>query len=85
MPTDPAVRQEAHNHLLSLFQGIGRQAQGGPAPSALAGMGGQLEEFLAMPLDLAQLFAGMAVDLTELVLRSLEEGGIILVKGMTPM
>jgi hypothetical protein len=85
---DPAVRQEAHGHLMSLFQGLGN-ANREQDPSVLGnvglgGMAGQLEEFMSMPMDMAMVFLNMAVQLTDLVLSSLEEAGIILVKGITP-
>jgi hypothetical protein len=82
--TDPAVRQEAHGVLQGLFSHIGSQGQQGGAPAG-GGIAGQLEEFLTMPMDMAQVFLNMSVQLTELVLKSLEEAGIILTKGMTPL
>lgn len=82
--TDPAVRQEAHGVLQGLFSHIGSQGQQGGGPSLGGGLAGQLEEFMTMPLDMAQVFLNMSVQLTELVLKSLEEAGIVLVKGLTP-
>lgn len=82
--TDPAVRQDAHGVLQGLFSHIGSKGQQGGG-SAIGGMAGQLEEFLTMPIDVAQIFLNMSVQLTELVLTSLEEAGITLVKGMTPL
>lgn len=87
MPTtDPEVRQLATSRLTDLFQGIGHARQEND-PSALGNLGGitgQIEEFMSMPMDLAVLFLDMSVQLAELVLTSLEEGGVILVKGLTP-
>ena len=77
MTQDPAVRSEAKGILDGLFSNIGSSAGGG-------GAGQDLAEFLQMPADLARLFADMAFDMTELVLNALAEGGIILVKGLTP-
>jgi hypothetical protein len=82
--TDPGVRQEAHGVLQGLFSHIGSQGQQGGNTPALGGLSGQLEEFLTMPMDMAQIFLNMSVQLTELVLNSLEEAGITLVKGLTP-
>lgn len=84
MATDPGVRQEAHGILQGLFSHIGGQGQQGGGTSALGGLGGQLTEFMEMPMELAQVFLNMSVQLTELVLKSLEEAGIDLVKGLTP-
>lgn len=84
MRQDPEVRQEAHGILSGLFRHVGESRQTGEVPSALGGLGLQLEEFMSMPLDLAMIFMNMSVELTELVLRSLEEAGIVLVKGLTP-
>lgn len=86
MNQDPQVRQAAAGHLTALFQGLGhaRQEQDPSVLGSLGGAAGQLEEFLSMPLDMAMVFINMSVQLTELVLTSLEEAGIILVKGLTP-
>lgn len=83
---DPAVRQEAHGVLSGLFSHLGSQGSG-PGASGLGGgaLGGQLVEFMEMPVDLARIFLDMSVQLTELVLTSLEEAGIVLVKGLSPM
>jgi hypothetical protein len=48
-------------------------------------MAGQLEEFMTMPLDLAMVFIDMSVQLTDAVLSALEEAGVVLVKGLTPL
>jgi hypothetical protein len=82
---DPAVREEAHGVLQSLFHHLGQSRAEDQPPAALGGLGADLEEFMAMPLDLAVVFMDMATGLTELVLKSLEEAGIVLVKGLTPM
>lgn len=88
MNQDPQVRQAAAGHLTALFQGLGhaRQEQD---PSVLGNLGGglgqQLEEFLSMPLDMAMVFINMSTQLTELVLTSLEDAGLILVRGLSPM
>ena len=79
--TDPGVRQEAHGILSGLFSHIGQQDSGGSS----SGMLGQITEFVEMPMELAQIFLNMSTQLAELVLKSLEEAGIALVKGMTPM
>lgn len=86
MNQDPQVRQAAASHLTALFHGLGhaRQEQDPSALGSLGGMAGDLEEFMAMPMDMAMIFIDMATQLTELVLTSLEEAGIVLVKGLTP-
>lgn len=84
MRQDPAVCQEAGGILEGLFRHLGESRQSGQPPSALGGLGVQLEEFMSMPLDLAVVFMNMSVQLTELVLQSLEEAGIVLVKGLSP-
>lgn len=84
MNQDPAVRQEAHSRLVDLFTGIGNRSTG-QATDPLTGMVDQLEELFSMPVDLARIFIEMAVDLTDAVLTSLEEAGIVLVKGLTPL
>ena len=83
MATDPAVRKEAHGVIQNLFQGIGN-ARKEEDPTVLGGLAGQLEEFMSMPMDMAMIFLNMATDLTEMILKSLEEAGITLVKGLTP-
>lgn len=85
MNQDPAVRHEAHGVLEGLFRHLGESRQASEQSDVLSGLGGQLEEFMSMPLDMAMIFIRMATDLTELVLTSLEEAGIVLVKGLTPM
>lgn len=84
MNQDPVVRREAAGILEGMFRTVGESRQSGQPPSALGGLGLDLQEFMAMPLDLAVVFMNMAVDLTELVLKSLEEAGYVLVKGLTP-
>ena len=84
--SDPEARALAASRLNDLFQGLGRQAQGDTGGLGdLGGLIGQFEEFASVPLDLAMLFLNMSVELTELVLRTLEEGGVILMKGLTPV
>lgn len=89
MNQDPQVRQEAHGVLSSLFSRLGQGdagSGGGGAPAGLGGaLGGQVAEFMAMPLELTKIFLDMSVELTDLVLTSLEEAGIVLVKGLSPM
>lgn len=80
---DPQVRQAASSHLTALFQGLGN-ARREEDPTVLGGMAGDLEELMMMPMDLAQIFLDMSVQLTELVLNSLESAGIVLVRGLTP-
>lgn len=91
MQQDQGVRQEAHGVLQGLFSRLGGQGGGGGQGSGgggggdvLGGMAGQLEEFVAMPMELTKIFLDMSVQLTDLVLTSLEEAGIVLVKGLTP-
>lgn len=79
--SDPAARQQAHSALTSMFTNLG---SGGAGPGS-AGMVAQLEEFIQMPMELTKVFLDMSVQLTEMVLKTLEEAGVILVKGMTPM
>lgn len=89
MTQDPQVRQQAHSVLSGLFSSLGQHAQGGqaqaPAGLNLDWMLGQFSEFVEMGPELAQVFVTMATDLTELVLNSLAEAGIVLVKGLTPV
>lgn len=80
---DPQVRQAAATHLTALFHGLGNARQEND-PTALGGLAGDLEEFMSMPMDMAMIFLNMATGLTELVLQSLEDAGIVLVKGLTP-
>jgi hypothetical protein len=84
MNQDPGVRQDAAGILTGLFRHLG---SGGsqPAPAGIVGLGGQLAEFMEMPIELANIFLNMSVQLTELVLKSLEEAGIVLVKGLSPV
>ena len=83
--TDPGVRQEAHGLLSGLFSHLGQSAGSGGSQGGSGGLMGQVTEFIEMPLELAQLFMGMSAQLAEMVLKTLEEGGMILVKGLTPM
>lgn len=89
MAQDPAVRRQAHGVLEGLFSGLGQHAQGQDAQAApglnLEWMVGQFDEFLQMPVDLARIFTTMAFELTDLVLKALEEAGIELVKSLTPV
>lgn len=86
MATDPGTRQEAHGVLQSLFSHIGSQGQqGGGGFLGGGGIAGQLTEFIEMPMELTKIFLDMSVQLTELVLKSLEEAGMELVKGMSPV
>lgn len=88
MSTDPGVRAEAQGHLMSMFRGLGDRGNSGGGSAgggALGGLAGQFTEFLEMPVELAQTFLNYATQLTELTLKTLEEAGITLVKGMTPM
>lgn len=81
--SDPAARATARSALHSMFTHLG---SGTPPPQGTGGgLVVQLEEFFQMPMDLTKIFLDMSVQLTELVLKSLEEAGISLVKGMTPM
>lgn len=79
MNQDPAVRAEAASVLSGVFSGLG---QGGGA--GLGALGTQFEQLLEMPMELTRIFADMSVQLTELVLKSLEEAGIVLAKALTP-
>lgn len=83
--TDAAVRNEASSIIEGLFRNIGRANQDAGAANQLGGLGVQLAEFIAMPGDLAVLFMDMSVDLTKMILESLEQAGIILVRGLSPM
>lgn len=89
MATDPQVRHEAGDLLGSLFRGIGNNARGEQVGQVggveLSGLLGDVQEFVSMPMDLAVLFLDMSVELAELVLKTLEEAGYVLVKGMTPL
>lgn len=89
MTQDPQVREQAHGILSGLFAGLGQHAQG-QQPQAPAGLNvdwmlGQFSEFVEMGPELARIFTDMAFELTDLVLKALEEAGIVLVKGLTPM
>lgn len=88
MAQDPQVRHEAAGILQGLFHGLGQHSQG-QQPAAPAGLNAdwmvqQFSELVEMPVDLARIFMDMSVQLTELVLDSLAEAGISLVKGLTP-
>ncbi|HYH50804.1 MAG TPA: hypothetical protein VEG38_14760 [Acidimicrobiia bacterium] len=85
MRQDPQVREEAGGILEGLFRHIGESRQQGAAPSALGGLGVQIQEFVLMPVELAEIFITMSAELTELILQSLAEAGIVLVKGLSPM
>lgn len=80
---DPAVRREAAGILDGLFQGMGNARKEEDA-SVLGGLGGDLQEFLTMPLELAEIFVGMSAQMAELVLKSLAEAGFVLVRGLMP-
>lgn len=86
--SDPIVRQEASGILHGLFAHIGSQGRepaGGVTPSSpSSGMAAQLVEFLEMPMDLTKIFLDMGVQLTELVIQSLEDAGIVLARGLVP-
>lgn len=82
--TDPGVRQEAHGVLSGLFSRIGQNNGTDGRSSEDGGTLAQITEFIEMPMELAQIFLNMSIELAELVLKSLEEAGIVLVKGMTP-
>lgn len=86
MTQDPQVRQEAHGILDGLFRHLGTGG-GEPAPAGLdlGALGQQVEEFFSMPIELATIFLNMSTQLTELILKSLEEAGIVLVKGLSPV
>lgn len=83
MTTDPGTRNQAASTLHGLFSHLG---SGGnqPAPTPLSGLALQAEQFFTMPIELANIFMNMSVQLTELVLTSLEEAGITLVTGLMP-
>ena len=66
-----------------MFNSLGRKEA--PQSTVAGGLTKEIEEFLAMPLDLTMVFLDMSVSLTEMILQTLEEAGVILVKGMTPM
>lgn len=85
MTQDPQVRREAHSVLSGLFRSIGQRSSGqAPADDQFAGLLGEIEEFVAMPADLARIFLTMAVELTDATLTALEEAGFVLLKGLTP-
>ena len=84
MPSDPEARTAAAGRLNDLWSALHNQAQGQSTTEGVGGLVGQFEEFASMPLDLAMLFLNMGLQLTELVLQTIEEGGVILVKGLTP-
>lgn len=86
MNQDPLVRQTAAGVLSGLFRHLGSGgSQPVPAGLNLGAMGTQVEEFLEMPVELAEIFLSMSTQLTELVLTSLEQAGIVLVKGLLPI
>jgi hypothetical protein len=82
---DPQVRDRAADVLSGLFRHLG---SGGtdpvPAGLNLGGMGKQVEQFIAMPIELANIVLNMSTQLTELILTSLEQAGVVLVEGLTP-
>jgi hypothetical protein len=81
---DEQVQEQARSVLSGLFRNIGEANSDGGSASALGGLGGELAEFITMPADLARIFMDMSMDLTEMVLTSLAEAGIVLVRGLTP-
>ena len=85
MRQDPEIRREAEGILDSLFSSIGRASQDSGSANALGGMGVQIAEFVQMPMELAEIFVSMSMDLTKMVLESLAEAGIVLVRGLSPM
>lgn len=86
MNQDPAVRDHAAHTLQMLFQHLGSGGtQPTPAGVNLGGMALQVEQFFNMPVELASIFLAMATDLTQLVLQSLEQAGIVLVEGLSPI
>lgn len=85
MTQDPATRDRAATLLHSLFNHIGSGGtQPVPAGVNLGAMGTQIQQLLEIPVELAQIFIGMAGDLTEVILTSLEQAGIVLAEGLIP-
>lgn len=82
MSSDPEARATAGHAIGALFHHIGSRGDA-PAP-ALGGMGGQLAEFMEMPVELATVWIDASTKLVELILTAVEETGVVLVKGMTP-
>lgn len=88
--TDPDARQTAHNALFDMFSGLGHHAAGQDQAAPASGLNAewllsQFQEFIEMPVELATLFINMATQLTELTLSTLEEAGLELMKGLTPL
>jgi hypothetical protein len=82
--TDPVIRDQAAGVLSGIFSHIGSSGNA-PSPFGLGGaLGGQVEQFLQMPVELTKVFLDMSVQLTELVLSSLEEAGFVLARGLVP-
>ena len=84
MRQDDQVQEQARSVLSGLFRNIGEANQDGGSASALGGLGGELAEFILMPAELAEIFVSMSTDLAEMVLTSLAEAGLVLVRGLTP-
>lgn len=85
MRQDPDIRSEAEGILDRLFTNIGRASTDAGSASSVSGLGTQIAEFVTMPAELAEIFVGMSMDLTKMVLESLAEAGIVLVRGLSPM
>jgi hypothetical protein len=86
MSQDPRVRDEAVGVLSGLFRHLGSGGtQPAPAGLNLGALGTQFEQLVEMPVELANVFLNMSVQLTELILRSLEEAGIVLARGLSPV
>jgi hypothetical protein len=85
--TDAQARQMAVSNLTDLFGRLGRAAQSGGTENPLGGLGNlgeQFTQFLEMPIDLTNIFVNMGTQMAELVVSSLEQAGVVLVKGLTP-
>ena len=82
---DPAVAGRAASILHGLFNHLGSGGTQPVPPGVNLGvLGTQVEQFLNMPVELAEIFLGMAADLTKLILTSLEQAGLVLVEGLAP-
>lgn len=88
MDTDPQARQSAVDAVSAMWQNIGHSTQNQDS-GLLGGLGGglgqQLTEFVNMPMEMAQIFINMAVQIAELTITSIEEAGVVLVKGLSPV
>jgi hypothetical protein len=85
--SDSGVRDEARAVLGQTFGNLGHAIQGqttDPLGGLAGSLGTQIEQFLQMPIELAQIFTSLGMQMADLVLTALEEAGIVLARGLMP-